>query len=57
MKVNFESAKVNFEGMKVDINLEPHLLDDPLKNLNNPFPPLQAPVHDVAVLTSSQILG
>ena len=33
MKVNFESAKVNFEGMKVDINLEPHLLDDPLKNL------------------------
>ena len=37
MKVNFESAKVNFEGMKVDINLEPHLLDDPLQNLNNPL--------------------
>ena len=24
-------AKVNFEGIKIDINLEPHLLDDPLK--------------------------
>ena len=30
-------AKVNFEGTKVDIDLEPHLLDDPLKNLNNPL--------------------
>ena len=28
---NVTLAKVNFEGIKVDINLEPHLLDDPLK--------------------------
>ena len=42
---NETCMKVNFEGMKVNINLEPHLLDDPLKTQQS-FSTFASPFND-----------